>query len=328
LDIPKELKKIRDKTGLSQQKFADEIGIPQRTWANYENGRSSPKMGFLFGLAEKGYTIPGLTTGLKEDMIVSGQITQDRIDKVDELARNMPPDTPAIGKEWDIIREKAVKLPIEEIASMPEVRFANLEAKVSSMEFRLRSIETLLQTSGAEHGATRNIQTDERLMPAAALKGSVYPEETEGADGYVAEPVPVYGCLSYWSDVAAGPPVPQHPDEWEQIVSVPMRLIKTKPEDYYVMRVRGNSMLDALIPDGSMIMLRWASAPRHGAIQAVWIDERVTLKRMIEDENHGWTLRHEDGSGRTVPLGEDNYVVGDFVAVLPPSTKPRMREEE
>ena len=168
---------------------------------------------------------------------------------------------------------------------------------------------------------------EERLKPGAKPE-TEYSSETTEYEDYVAEPKPKYGGLSYWNDVAAGPPVPQHPDEWEQIVYVPMRLIKTKLEDYYVMRVRGNSMIDALIPDGSMIMLRWSNAPRHGAIQAVWIDDKVTLKRMMEDENHGWTLRHEDGSGRTVPLGEGNYVVGDFVAVLPPSTKPRIRGEE
>jgi len=111
-------------------------------------------------------------------------------------------------------------------------------------------------------------------------------------------------------------------------VEVPTRLVKTKPDDYYAMRVKGNSMIDALIPDGSMVLLRWADAPRHGKIQAVKIDEGVTLKRMAEGEDRGWTLCHEDGTGRTVPLGEANGVVGDFVAVLPPNTKPHMRVEE
>ena len=190
----------------------------------------------------------------------------------------------------------------------------------------LSELEAIIRQSTADL-ESRIVVIEERLKPSAKPE-TKYPVETSGNGDYVAEPEPEYGDLLYWNDVAAGPPVPQHPSEWERIVSMPKRLIKTKPEDYYVMRVQGNSMIDALIPDGSMIMLRWANAPRHNAIQAVWIDERVTLKRIIENEGHGWTLRHEDGSGRTVPLGEDNYVVGDFVAVLPPNIKPHMRGEE
>ena len=190
----------------------------------------------------------------------------------------------------------------------------------------LSELEAIIRQSTADLESRIEV-IEERLKPDAKPEVESRAEPSEN-DDYVAEPEPEYGDLSYWNDVAAGPPVPQHPSEWEWIVSVPKRLIKTKAEDYYVMRVRGNSMIDALIPDGSTIMLRWSNAPHHGAIQAVWIDERVTLKRMMEGENRGWALRHEDGSGRTVPLGEDNYVVGDFVAVLPPSTKPRMRMEE
>jgi phage repressor protein C with HTH and peptisase S24 domain len=68
LDLANELKKIRAASGLSQQEWAKKIGIPQKTWSNYENGRTPPKMGILFALAEKGYTIPGLTTGLAEEV--------------------------------------------------------------------------------------------------------------------------------------------------------------------------------------------------------------------------------------------------------------------
>ena len=187
-------------------------------------------------------------------------------------------------------------------------------------------LESIIRQNTAEL-ESRIEAIEERLM--SGRKPEVeYPAETVGDEDYAAEPEPEYGGLPYWNDVAAGPPVPQHPNEWGRLVDIPKRLIKTKPEDYYAMRVRGNSMIDALIPDGSMIMLRWSDVPRHNAIQAVWIDERVTLKRMIEDENRGWALRHEDGSGRTVPLGESNHVVGDFVAVLPPNTQPYMRGEE
>lgn len=97
-----ELKKIRKDAKLSQQKMADMIGIPQRTWANYESGRSNPKMEIFFALAEKGYTIPGLTTGLNQDLADKG-MSQQEIDQRRQTAEDRrigaPLDTP-IDDEW------------------------------------------------------------------------------------------------------------------------------------------------------------------------------------------------------------------------------------
>jgi SOS-response transcriptional repressor LexA len=86
-------------------------------------------------------------------------------------------------------------------------------------------------------------------------------------------------------------------------------------------------MIDAHIPDGSMVLVKKSDAPQHQKIQVVWIDDRVTLKRMHEGEDHGWTLCYEDGTGRTISLGDENMVQGTFEAVLPPATMPYMREE-
>jgi SOS-response transcriptional repressor LexA len=86
-------------------------------------------------------------------------------------------------------------------------------------------------------------------------------------------------------------------------------------------------MIDAFIFDGSVVLIRKSDVPVHERIQVVWIDERVTLKRIRENEDHSWTLCYEDGTGRTIPLGDENLIQGDFVAVLPPATQPYMREE-
>jgi SOS-response transcriptional repressor LexA len=153
-----------------------------------------------------------------------------------------------------------------------------------------------------------------------------YPAESIGRGSYAQDPEPEYGTVGYFEDVAAGPPIWQQA-EADKVVDVPRHLIKTKADDYYALRVRGNSMIDAHIPDGSMVLVKKSDAPQHGKIQVVWIDDRVTLKRMSEGEDHGWTLCYEDGTGRAIPLGEKNLVQGDFVAVLPPFTKPHMRGE-
>jgi len=175
-------------------------------------------------------------------------------------------------------------------------------------------------------GIESRLSTLEKRLEAPPDPEAEYPEETGDEVSYTQDPEPEYGRILYCDDVAAGPPIWQIEDA-SQIVDVPLRFIKTRPEDYYALRVRGNSMIDAFIFDGSMVLIRKSDVPEHGKIQVVWIDERVTLKRMRENEDHSWTLCYEDGTGRTIPLGDENLVQGDFVAVLPPLSKPYMREE-
>jgi DNA polymerase V len=164
---------------------------------------------------------------------------------------------------------------------------------------------------------------EERMQVTPDLE---YQPKTDDKDSYTAEPEPEYGEVSYRESVAAGLPISQSEDE-NLVVNVPLRFIKTKASDYYVLRIRGNSMIDANIPDGSLALIRKSDVPQHDVIQVLRIDGRATLKRMREGENHNWLMCYEDGSGRTIPFGEENLVQGDFVVTLPPLSRPRMRGE-
>jgi SOS-response transcriptional repressor LexA len=139
---------------------------------------------------------------------------------------------------------------------------------------------------------------------------------------FVSEPEQEYGDryikTPFVDDIAAGPPIQQSEDLSDHI-NVPKRFIKTKPEDYYAARIRGESMTAAGIPDGCTVLIRRSDVPRDGTIQVVRSGGRATLKRMREGEDHTWTLHYEDGSKWSIPIGkdEDYQVQGDFVAVLP-----------
>ena len=93
-----ELRRIRESAGFSQQKMAELIGIPQKTWSNYESGRSSPKMDVFFALAARGYTIPGLTDGLLEGKVDREEL-QERHESAMALARKSSPETP-VDTNW------------------------------------------------------------------------------------------------------------------------------------------------------------------------------------------------------------------------------------
>jgi len=186
----------------------------------------------------------------------------------------------------------------------------------------LEEIEKMVVLNSMEHEKfdSRISTLEEHLK---ITNETEYPEVTDSGEDYTADPEPEYGCIIYYDDIAAGSPIAQSEDG-SLVVNVPRYLIKTKESDYYALRVKGNSMIDAFIPDGSLVLIRRSDVPQNGKIQVIRIDERVTLKRMREEADRRWTLCYEDGTGRTIPLGEENLVQGDFEAVLPPATQPYM----
>jgi SOS-response transcriptional repressor LexA len=141
------------------------------------------------------------------------------------------------------------------------------------------------------------------------------------ADLYVSEAAPDYGStfeeVAFMQRTAAGPPRPQAED-MKEFVKVPACLIKTKPEDYYAVRIEGDSMTNAGIPNGSLVLLRSSEAPIDGKIQLVRSDGLSTLKRVRKTAD-GWRLCYEDRTNRYIALSPDKeyQVQGDFVAVVP-----------
>jgi SOS-response transcriptional repressor LexA/DNA-binding XRE family transcriptional regulator len=152
-------------------------------------------------------------------------------------------------------------------------------------------------------------------------ESSTYIPETPDSGMFVSEPEPEYGevedDVTFVEGIAAGKPVFQ--SEARSTIPVPRRFITTKPEDYYVGRIKGTSMTSAGIPDGVLVLIRYSDTPRDGAIQVVEHQGEATLKRMREIPGKGWKICFEDGSGRFIPIGpgDEFHIQGDFVAVLP-----------
>ena len=93
------------------------------------------------------------------------------------------------------------------------------------------------------------------------------------------ERVPILGTI------AAGHPV-SVPDadtrrtaaEW---IQVPLSITRGK-KDAYCLHVRGNSMVDALIADGDIVVMRGTHDIRNGDVAACWLKEQqeATLKKI------------------------------------------------
>ncbi|MGC8873277.1 MAG: transcriptional repressor LexA [Chloroflexia bacterium] len=91
--------------------------------------------------------------------------------------------------------------------------------------------------------------------------------------------------------IAAGEPIPVPEDpaaletlrmsedtEWVQL---PADLWPEPTDDLFALRVKGNSMIDAFIADGDIVILRHQQTAHNGEMVAVWLRDRqeVTLKR-------------------------------------------------
>ena len=92
-------------------------------------------------------------------------------------------------------------------------------------------------------------------------------------------------------NIAAGEPLPipgsdsWHADELEA-VDLPPYLTKGKP-NVYALRVKGTSMIDALVVDGDLVLMEPISQPENGDMVAAWLTDRdeATLKRFYMEDD-------------------------------------------
>ena len=97
-------------------------------------------------------------------------------------------------------------------------------------------------------------------------------------------PVPVIGTI------AAGQPIPvPSSDTWQsfdpdQTIEVSPEMVGNR-EQVYALRVNGNSMIDALVNDGDMVIMEAASTARDGEMVAAWLkrEQEATLKKFYRE---------------------------------------------
>jgi repressor LexA len=126
--------------------------------------------------------------------------------------------------------------------------------------------------------------------------------------------IPIVGII------AAGEPIPV-PDTGNiapsEGLEVSKELVRGK-QDIYALRVKGDSMLDALIGDGDIVLMDYVGSAENGDMVAVWLKEEqeVTLKRFFAEPNR---IRLEPANRHMKPIytTPDNVEIqGRVVAVI------------
>jgi len=119
---------------------------------------------------------------------------------------------------------------------------------------------------------------------ADVSRGITLPTRTQTSES--PGPGPVIGMI------AAGEPIPvPTPDTWDvaavsETMEVPRELTRGR-EDIYALRVKGMSMVDALINDGDIVLMQHVNAVENGEMAAVWLraEKEATLKKVYVESD-------------------------------------------
>jgi len=128
--------------------------------------------------------------------------------------------------------------------------------------------------------------------------------------------VPVIGYI------AAGEPIPvPTSDTWEMepLDSVEVSSELTQGRDkVYALRVKGTSMIDALINDGDIVLMQQAATADDGEMVAAWLkaEEETTLKKLYRERDR---IRLQPANSEMKPIyaaPENVEVQGKVVGVI------------
>jgi repressor LexA len=192
------------------------------------------------------------------------------------------------------VRQRGYPPSVREIAKAVDL------ASTSAVHHHLQALEREgLLERGASH--SRAI----RVTPSAALRssspGSLMPQMSTDSRVF-----PVIG------EIAAGGPIDAYQDVTETL-TVPDAVVANS--DAYVLRVRGDSMIDAHITDGDYVVIRPQQTARDGDIVVAQVEENaVTLKRFFKEKNR---VRLQPANDQYPPQFYDNVnIQGKLIGVI------------
>ena len=85
-------------------------------------------------------------------------------------------------------------------------------------------------------------------------------------------------------------------------------------DDLFMLKVVGESMIDAAICDGDWVVVRSQRTAENGEIVAAMLDGEATVKVLRQRDGHTWLLPRN--SNFEPILGDEAEVLGKIVAVL------------
>ena len=155
--------------------------------------------------------------------------------------------------------------------SVREIAEAVGLASTSAVHHHLRALE---HEGYLERGASQSRAL--RLTPTAAIMLGLASELVPQSIAAEAHVLPIVG------EIAAGGPIEAY-QEVSETMPVPEFLAPSG--DAYLLRVRGDSMIEAHITDGDYVVIKPQQTARNGDIVVAQVEENaVTLKRFFREQ--------------------------------------------
>jgi repressor LexA len=195
--------------------------------------------------------------------------------------------------------------------SMREIGEAVGLTSTSSVSYQLST----LQRKGYLHRDVGRPRTVEVRLPGHPAvrpeQNTTVPVEPEvNADGMdIASQEATYVPLV--GRIAAGIPITAE-QQVEDIFPLPRQLVGEG--QLFMLKVAGDSMINAAIADGDWVVIRQQEEAENGEIVAAMIDGEATVKTLKQSDGHVWLMPHNPAF--TPILGDDASVLGKVVAVL------------
>lgn len=173
-------------------------------------------------------------------------------------------------------------------------------------------LEGLGDSAGAETGAA------EQAGPVGSPRGAASPDAAPAEN--VPAPLAFPSAVERNDDsarvplvgrIAAGGPILAD-QQVEDVLTLPRQLVGHG--ELFMLKVSGDSMIDAAICDGDWVVVRRQNNAVNGDIVAALLDEEATVKTFRQRDGHTWLLPQ---NSRYEPiLGDHATVMGKVVSVL------------
>jgi repressor LexA len=185
--------------------------------------------------------------------------------------------------------------------SVREIAQAVDLASTSAVHHHLQALE---REGMLERGASHSRAL--RLTPSAAIRAGSNGTLGTNVTSLQAHSLPVIG------EIAAGGPIEAYQDASETL-TVPEAV--SANGDAYVLKVRGDSMIDAHITDGDFVVIRPQQTAHDGDIVVAQVEENaVTLKRYFREKGR---IRLQPANERYEPMFYDDVrIQGKLVGVI------------
>ena len=168
----------------------------------------------------------------------------------------------------------------------------------------------------AEHFEFQSLATVHEHLTNLERKGYIRRSHNESRSIEIVPPRGQAGAtdLPLLGLVAAGEPIEAVTSG--ETLAVPNDLIPRRGPSY-VLRVRGESMIDDHIEDGDLVVIHPQGTASNGQRVVAMIDGEVTLKKFYKEKDH---IRLEPANGSMAPIivdpSRDAKVIGVLVGVL------------